>query len=153
MKASWFIENSRGRLTNQVIMKDEGCPLMRDSVRLLLSYCRYGAWYRKDTHFWTNVRSLVALRCTAATPCSWLSGGGGVTRERLRMVRRTVSRVEFLARLPTNPLSLSWWAPSRRVWSKRVPGVRARALGKLPGDRVETRCDAAVTETERVRGK
>ncbi len=47
---SWFIENPRGRLANQAIMKDEGCPLIRDSVRLLLSYCRYGAWYRKDTH-------------------------------------------------------------------------------------------------------
>jgi len=72
---SWFIENPRGRLAQQAIMNDEGCPLMRDSVRLLVSYCRYGAWYRKDTHLWTNVRSLVALRCTAATPCSWLSGG------------------------------------------------------------------------------
>lgn len=72
---AWFIENPRGRLADQTIMRDGACPLMRDSVRLLLSYCRYGTWYRKDTHLWTNVRGLVTLRCSAATPCTWLSSG------------------------------------------------------------------------------
>ena len=72
---AWFIENPRGRLADQIIMRDRVCPLMRDSVRLLLSYCRYGTWYRKDTHLWTNVPRLVTLRCTAATPCTWLSAG------------------------------------------------------------------------------
>ena len=37
---SWFIENPVGRLATCGIMADEAHPLMRDHVRLLLSYCR-----------------------------------------------------------------------------------------------------------------
>ena len=37
---SWFIENPVGRLATCGIMAHEAHPLMRDHVRLLLSYCR-----------------------------------------------------------------------------------------------------------------
>lgn len=72
---SWLIENSRGRLHKQPIMQPDANPLMRTATLHLLSYCRYGTWWKKDTHVWSNIEGLQVDRCTSRTPCRWMREG------------------------------------------------------------------------------
>lgn len=58
----WFIENPRGMLRNQEIMK----PLHRKTV----TYCQYGLEYQKATDIWTNAVGWIPKPvCSPRSPC------------------------------------------------------------------------------------
>ena len=68
--SAWFIENPRGRLREQRIM--------RDFAHLLLtcSYCCYHPFgLFKPTDIWTNVPGIALDFCCRSTPCSWMKQG------------------------------------------------------------------------------
>ena len=52
----WFIENpDTGLLKSR--------PFMNDLPYYVVSYCKYGFDYRKNTRIWTNLENYNALRC------------------------------------------------------------------------------------------
>ena len=68
--SAWFIENPRGRLRQQRIMRDVA------HLCLTCSYCFYHAFgLYKPTDIWTNVPGIVLDFCCGATPCSWRKQG------------------------------------------------------------------------------
>lgn len=72
----WTLENPVGLLHTRPFMS----PL--DKYKRLVSYCRYGTEYRKDTHIWTNV-DFEPRVCRVDTPCSRKASHGyhGVTAQ------------------------------------------------------------------------
>ena len=61
---AWFLENSLNALCIHPVMQHLPEPYV-------VSYCRYGECYRKDTTIWSNISDLDVDRCTNKTPCQW----------------------------------------------------------------------------------
>lgn len=61
---AWFLENSLNALSMHPIVQHLPEPYV-------VSYCHYGAGYRKDTTIWSNISDLKLDRCTGTTPCQW----------------------------------------------------------------------------------
>lgn len=57
----WFIENPRGLLRNM--------HFMQNFHRNTITYCKYGAEYRKETDIWTNTSWIPKKKCNYGDNC------------------------------------------------------------------------------------
>ena len=74
-KVKYYIENPVGRMQYEEILKE-----LPDMKMYVVSYCKFGFLYRKNTHIFSNDKHLAKLlppRCSAANPCEAMLANGG----------------------------------------------------------------------------
>ena len=71
----FYIENPYG---GRMKFETELFNLLPPHGQCVVSYCKYGFKYQKDTMFWTNDWNFLrnALRCTKDTPCEYVAATG-----------------------------------------------------------------------------